>query len=304
MKRLAITGAIVALMAGICPPTILAQTPAGEEDASARQRRIGKAIQEEADVGVKRIKDAVEKGEMTEADAVHEMAEMARRYRDLAEKDFVIPFRGVPPYVPPDAYRCFSMLRGLTGFSANSTLPIFEEMSLSKCEIIRINGMSRYIEVVGAASAFPFIDKLAKDPRYTVDDRHYAYRALVRLARDYEIPESKEMIQRYGYKHLPAPTDRPLPPKLSPEDMCKVYTFILERIQTEANEDIGRTLDWLLTIQLPDYITSVQRLTVAEKFGGLGYWKAAKDEIEKVPASERKDFRVKGELLDPERKGD
>jgi len=76
-------------------------------------------------------------------------------------------------------------------------------------------------------------------------------------------------------------------------------------------EEGGATaeLDKVLTAYLPGYSASVQRQNLAERMsdfegvGTRGYFVNAKQEISKVPVQERKDFRAKGELLDPERKG-
>jgi len=91
----------------------------------------------------------------------------------------------------------------------------------------------------------------------------------------------------------------------------KVDMFLLEKIETEEMGGSIELLDSVLCWQIPSYTNSVQRLAAVEKLlknirasrgDYFNRWNAVKEEIEKTPANERKDFRVKGELLDPERK--
>jgi len=274
MKRLVITGAIVALAANICLPTLI-------------QRR-------EADTDIGQITEAVKKGEMTQKDAIQELTAMARKRRDLVEA--ALP-------TSPDAYSCVRVLDSLDGFNDKSTLPLFKEMSLSTCESIRRAGLSKYIKslALGVADVLSFIEGLAKDSRYTEYDRYYAYNRLVFFVRGPYTYE--EGIKMGGFLKV---ADHP-PPKPPPEILEKVHRFMLEKTQTDNNEDIVKELDQLLAKQLSGYATSLQRAQTVEKFAETRneywrkHWQAAKDEIEKVPASERKDFRAKGELLDPER---
>jgi len=69
----------------------------------------------------------------------------------------------------------------------------------------------------------------------------------------------------------------------------------------------GDILDKVLCENLPGYSTSNQREMAAETMlksendfvRGMG--NSIKTEIEKTPKEKRKDFKAKGELLDPER---
>jgi hypothetical protein len=88
--------------------------------------------------------------------------------------------------------------------------------------------------------------------------------------------------------------------------MRKVYAFMLEKVQAE--EDLAELLDAPLVNRIPGYSTSVQRAEIAERLAvstsneyRRKLWTLKKEEIAKTPAHERKDFRAKGELLDPGR---
>ena len=86
--------------------------------------------------------------------------------------------------------------------------------------------------------------------------------------------------------------------------MC---AFLLEKTQTEE-AGVEELFDMLLIKYLPGYETSVQRLEAMERLAASAneyrrkYGQPRKEELEKIPVEKRKDFRAKGELLDPERK--
>jgi len=100
---------------------------------------------------------------------------------------------------------------------------------------------------------------------------------------------------------------------LSSAEKRNAYTLMLEKVQAEGERSIVRVLDEVLRRDVPGYATSVRRMEVAErlsasdKIGLFGerigdHWKPVKDEVAKTPNDKRRDFRAKGDLLDPERK--
>jgi len=238
---------------------------------------------------------------MAQEDAIRELETMARKYRDLV-LSLPASENRTTLAISNDPVLCYSVvLGGLVEFKDKSTLPFFEEMSLSTNEGIRRSGIRGYIMVTGAVDALPFIEGLAKDSRYTENDRYWAYTALTYLTR---IPSQ---INQPAFPYVPSP---PPPPKLSSDDRETLHAFMLKKTQTDNNENIVKELDQLLAKQLSGYAASLQRMQTVEKLAETckehwrNYWEAAKEEIEKTPVNERKDFRAKGGLLDPARKGD
>ena len=247
----------------------------------------------EVDAIALRLQESVQKGEITKREAVLELESLARKYRDLvdANKDSF------------DFRRCQSALKALHGFDDKHSLPLFEEMTESVHFVLRYYGMVGYVRVAGVVDALPFIESLVKKPH--VAGYYYpAYMTLIAIA------YNEHILLKEIYRHEPHP---PAPEsKLSPTERKKVFTFMLEKVQVE-NESVVKLLDETLSKHLPRYATSIQRMEVVERlaksdkvnFSGeriSDYWKPIKEEIEKTPANERKDFRAKGELLDPERK--
>ena len=107
------------------------------------------------------------------------------------------------------------------------------------------------------------------------------------------------IIEEFGRQLKKTKTTSPL------KDISGAYIFLLTEVQEGKYR--GDILDKVLCENLPDYATSVQRQTAAETMmkteneflRGMG--NNINAEIEKTPKDKRKDFRVKGELLDPER---
>jgi len=269
MKKVIMGGAVAVLLKASC----WASMPLGSD----------------LDITIDQLRESVRKGEMTEQDLRLEIEGLARKHRALADAVFN---REDPAASWPDYERCRSALWVLSKMGDRQSLPLFEEISLSAHMFIRVYAIMGYVETAGAVGTLPFIDRMTEDKRYTKSDRMIAYR----------------MLQSLVYAGQPQPeegggidTRRP-PPVLSPAERKKVHSFMLGKVQTEEDVSAVVLLDKILTNQLADYKTSVQRLAMAERFPEGNYWKAAKEEIEKIPANERKDFRTKGELLDPERK--
>jgi len=245
------------------------------------------------DTAIDQLRESVRKGEMTEQDLRLEIEALARKHRDLADANLTFPTGASLPAISPDVERCRSALLALGKMDDKQSLPVFEELSLSAHWIIRTCAIFGYVEVAGLMDALPFIDKITKDSRYTRSDLFCAYRGLERL---FENEHEQDINIR-----------RP-PPVLSPAEWKKFHLFMLEKIQTSENESAVELMDNMLNKQLSGYSTSVQRLAVVERLAQSSneyrrkYGEPIKAEIEKVPANQRKDFRAKSELLDPERK--
>jgi len=247
---------------------------------------------------VEQIMRARARGQMTQEEAVRTLEVVARGYRDLLE-DALPPTDKDRLLYTHDSDCYYSTLRRLISFKDKSTLPFLDEMSLSPCESIRSTAIRGCVEVLGVVDALPFISRMERDSRYTALDMSDAYYKLLDLAviiTDYSL--WKQGHERFG-RRVPATSPYP---ELSDEDKKTLFTFLLEKIDTCGRE--GR-IDNLLARQLPGYATSVQRAQAMEKFAQKehdSYWPEVKQEIDKVPANQRKDFRAKGELLDPDRK--
>jgi len=210
------------------------------------------------------------------ATALSALDALARQYRRQAEVE--------SPEVNSlglnvGANRCWRMLVTLKDIGDKRSLPLFEEMTASTDKGIRTTAVIGYMNVAEVLDTLPFIERLMKNPHYTVHEHSDVYRLL------------KERVEASP-----------------PEDMAKICAFLLEKTQTEQKMYIVELMDDVLAKHLHGYATSVQRAEAAEKFVPTDneyrkYWAQRKEEIKGVPAHERKDFRAKGELLDPERKG-
>ena len=232
-------------------------------------------ISSDIDDVIRELGISVWKGEKTKREMVVEVEALARKYKNLVE--------AAPPDHPyslsPDVKRCISALRSLGDMGDNHSLPVFEEMVGSVNWVIRFNGIANYVRVAGVIGSLPFIENVPTDPDYPHAHRHRVY-----LALEQEIHKNP----------------------LSPKDIRTMCAFLLERIQKE--DLCAQNADGILCNHLPEYANSIQRMAVAERLSKSGnerfknLWSAVKTEIEKTPANERKDFRTKGELLDPERK--
>ena len=250
------------------------------------------------------LRQSVQKGEMTKRDAVLEMEALARKYKDIFETT-PLSNNGVRTAVANDAHdRCISALKALHGFDDRHSLPLFEEMTGSEEGVISMYGMVGYVRGAGAVDSLPFVEGITKKPGWGVLKYSPAYGALIAIAFNDRLFFNK-------FYSPTVPTPRPSPTELSPAEKRKVHTFMLEKVQTE-NEWIGKLLDEALAEHLPGYSNSVQRMEIAERLAKseevdlIGKrisdrWKPIKEEIEKTPANERKDFRAKGDLLDPDR---
>jgi len=241
-------------------------------------------INSDPDGVVKRLWESVKRGEMTERELLLEVEALARKYRALV--DASLGFDDNPLTQSPEYDRCRGALMVLKEIGDRHSLPLFEEMTTSKHLDIRTRGFDGYAQVAGAVDYLQLIERLPDKPMektkyFSRPDFSTAY-----LVLGWEIERK--------------------PP--SPKEMEKICTFLLEKVQTEEGGIIQK--DTLLCTHLLGYKTSVQRMAMVERFTNSNseyqktLWNAAKEEIEKVPVNQRKDFRAKGELLDPEKKGD
>ena len=224
---------------------------------------------------------AQEGGEEERTTAILALEALARQYRRQAEETPPIINEFGLEQLKPDVNRCWSMLGVLASIGDRRILPLFEEMTASTERYIRFTAVRGYIAVAGLVDSLPFIGRLMENPLYTNHERALF---LIDIRRRLEAS----------------------PP--SPEDMEKICALMLERSLVEEGAATAE-LDKILSVHLPGYSTSVQRQNLAERMinfdgvGTRGHFVNAKQEISKVPVQERKDFRAKGELLDPERKG-
>ena len=233
---------------------------------------------------VGRMREAMWRGEMTEHELLLKIEELARKYRDLV--DATAGPENFLTSASPEVDRCMGALTILERTGDRHSLPLFEEMTESKHVEIRLQGMRGYFKVAGVVDSLPFISRVADGKPKPADMRSQSFnRTAVYLALGWEVWRS--------------------PPP--PEDVVKVCAFMLGKAKT-GDDGMVRRLDGVFCENLTGYKDSTQRKEIAEKFAQSkkedirNHWKAIKEEIEKTPAKERKDFRAKGELLDPKRK--
>lgn len=257
-----------------------------------------------------RIKESVRKGEMTKEEATRELEGKAREYRKLSEENppqnrsWADDYAYVPNYVDPYYdYQSVHMLRTLIELNGKTSLPLVEEMALtSTVEDLRRGTMRLYIYTVGATDSLPFVDRLLKSPNYlagTGSERLNVYNA---LRGDIEEPKERMIDVSEWIYNLRARLARP-----SGEKMGKICAFLLEKAQTEESI-AAKVIDEMLCDYLSGYAASVQRTEAAERLSESDdervktYWRPVKEKIGNTPVKRRKDFRAKGELLDPKRK--
>jgi len=218
-----------------------------------------------------------QKCNLTQEESIAEMSALAREYRRISEKSL----QGKTPEEEArdhDARRCLRILQLFSCFGDRSTLPIFEEMSAASNTWIRLNGYIGYIKVAGVGSG-PFIRKY--------------FRTAPGPMIEYTV------IEEFGRQLKKTKNTSPS------KDLSESYIFLLKEVQ--EGKCRGDILDKVLCENLPEYSTSIQREIAAETMlkseneclRGMG--NSIKTEIEKTPREKRKDFKAKGELLDPDR---
>lgn len=239
-----------------------------------RKRIVALLREESLDVNI--LRGTIQAFNLNEEDARNEINSLVRQYKNASED-----FSGGKTEVQrnSDAFYCLSLLQVLAKSGDRKNLPLFEEMAISSNDMVRFNGYIAYVRVVGT-DAVPFIEKIIKTPHFNGLDQYRIYRVLGEQIKK----EKKE----------------------SPDkDLSKQYAYLLAKaVHTEIRSDI---IDKILCENLPEYSTSIQRELAAETMmkssndylRGMG--DTIKSEIEKAPRKNRKDFKSKGELLDPDR---
>jgi len=157
--------------------------------------------------------------------------------------------------------------------------------------LISIEAVHAYISLAGL-DALDFVEMMLNDEQnYNRGEREYTYRTFAKRVEE----EHKRL--RHGDEGK----------------MRDAQAFLLRLIQTEKDGDLLRRLDNTLCAVLPEYGTSAQRGELISRFkptspSGIAltsleseHFRKAKAAVDKAPENQRKDFRAKGELLDPER---
>ena len=195
--------------------------------------------------------------------------------------DYIALEAASPENIAVAAHRFELMLWLLRASEDSSVPPFLEEVSFGAGgEWTRKNAVYAYIDLTGTNSV-PFLRKLMADGRYAKSNFTFPLAEFLRI-----LEKGQE---------------------INDESLA----FLLEFVEKNEFTHNVRYVDRTLCKILPGYLNSVQRLAVAkwhsengDPFSDAtkGYFSEAKRAIEKIPESERKDFRAKGELLDPERR--
>ena len=223
------------------------------------------------------LKKQAGKYNLTREEAVAEMCSMAREYRRLSEDTS----EKVTERMRQLGRMRLSAVLGFLGrLGDRSALPLFEEMTGASNGSTRVYAVRAYIRVAGV-DAVPFIIRMLEDTRLNSVDRWEIYETFGKQI------ESAKQKGNINIEH------------------CQ--RFLLEQTGKEHTGDGAKQLDIVLSRTLPDYTNSLQRMEAAEWFiqNGSDYHKSyfgkIKTEIEKTPKEKRKDFKARGELLDPDR---
>jgi len=159
-----------------------------------------------------------------------------------------------------------------------SSLPHIEEANRSlNYPWARKSSALAYISIASTNSA-PFLCRFMGDDRTTTEERFSVLEHFIKVLDNAQ--------------------------SINDESFAFLYGIV------EKNSDVISIngADNILCRKLPGYSTSLQRMTVANRYAEddnpyvKEYFANAKEAIEKVPVNQRKDFRTKGELLDPDRK--
>jgi len=226
---------------------------------------------------VSAIKKCIQSCNLKQEEAISEMSSMAREYKRLSEdtsEKVTERMRQI------GRVRLSAVIGFLGRLEDRSALPLFEEMTSASNGNTHVYAVEAYIRVAGVDSV-PFIKRMLDDERLNSVDHGRIYEV---FGRQLEAAKQKGNIS------------------IEP---CQ--RFLLEETKKEHTGDGGKQLDKLLNRVLPDYTNSLQRIEAAEWFikNGSSYHKNyfgnIKTEIEKTPKAKRKDFKAKGELLDPDK---
>ena len=221
------------------------------------------------------LKKQAGKYNLTREEAVAEMCSMAREYRRLSEDTS----EKVTERMRQLGRMRLSAVLGFLGrLGDRSALPLFEEMTGAANGNTRLFAVEAYIKVAGVDS-FPFIRSSF--------EKHPA------LLMEYTV------IEEFGRQLKKAKNTSPN------KDLSEAYIFLLREVR--EGKCRGDILDKVLCENLPEYATSIQREAAAETMmkSSNDYLRNMgnniKNEIEKTPKEKRKDFKARGELLDPDR---
>ena len=168
------------------------------------------------------------------------------------------------------------MLRFLVRLDNKDALPFLETATCSSNQWIKINATLSYIKIA-KGSALDSIQKIMTKNNFNGRNREKIYDELLRHVN-------------------------------SNEEKDKFSIFLLEQAENENDDETICTIDSILASNLPSYTSSIQRSSLYRRVQISGsvfsknYFAKVKQEIDRVPCVSRKDFRAKGELLDPERK--
>lgn len=176
------------------------------------------------------------------------------------------------------------LLAFVTHYGDKQNLTFLEQASHSTNKHLRVESAYAYIRLADVDS-FPFIKAIFSNNNYTGYDREKVLKAFNRM-----LKSEKGMAKK------------------SSELTRKIHMFYFEILEKESDGGCVSSIDNNLCEEIPDYRNSVQRLACASSFAENGnkyykdYFGKIRDEIEKTHKEKRKDFKAKGELLDPDRK--
>jgi len=183
-------------------------------------------------------------------------------------------------------------------------------------ETTRYTWMLAVLVATGDLSSLPLIEEMHRSPNTQI--REDAIRTYLRLAGTNAV-SFRTLIanNRYAESELTPPLFQFFQElKRTPDINDENILFLFEVMEKSSDACNAKQADDVLCEKLPGYSNSVQRLAVAKRYSekgittleALSYYDFIvgfidiKKEIEKIPENQRKDFRAKGELLDPDRK--
>jgi len=188
------------------------------------------------------------------------------------------------------------------------------ELNISREETMKCKWMFAVLGVSGDLSVLPFLEEMSFRPsdEWVRKDSVSAY---LSLATTNSVPFIRKLMtdNRYKTYGLTSPLfDFLRILERVPEINEECLVFLLEFVGTNDFARNVRDVDRALCKILPGYLNSVQRLAavrrqlegdnVQREGFSIERWIPIKAEIEKIPENQRKDFRVEGGLLDPDRK--
>ena len=197
----------------------------------------------------------------------------------ITESRVIIESGGQHDLISGHYTQCSRMLSFLGGQGDKQVLPFLENISESTNSNLRLNASIAYVHLAGVDS-IPFVQKAILDNRYTERERYHLYKEL---------------------------SDRISKEQVSKVKTDEAKTFLLKVAETENMGNAANELDKILCSLLPEYQNSMNRHENASRLSKISddyykdYFGKIKNEIEKTPKEKRKDFKAKGELLDPDR---